>query len=94
MVITEGFTTDSIGKQFRVKVLASNIEGSTYSDIATIVLGDKPSAPENPVRKLTSSTSSLTVEYDELAVSSLNGLAVQSYSLEIDWDLSGNFYEI
>jgi len=42
----------SIGKEFRAKVLTYNIEGSTYSDIASITLADVPSAPSNVVRKV------------------------------------------
>ena len=72
------------------------MEGETYSDTATIVLADVPSAPMQPVRKVqsASSSTSLAVEFDELDAGSTNGLVVLSYSLEIDFDLSGNFIPI
>lgn len=34
------------------------------------------------------------VEFDDLPSESLNGLSVLSYSLEIDYDLSGNFIPV
>ena len=58
-----------------------------------MILADIADAPTNPVRKVQSlsSTTSLAVEFDELAPVQLNGLPVLSYSLEIDYDLTGDF---
>lgn len=53
LVITSPFTDSStIGQEFRVKVLCYNIEGETFSDTASIILGDVPTAPADPVRKI------------------------------------------
>jgi hypothetical protein len=92
-VITSAFDSSSIGKTFKVKVLCYNVEGETYSDTASILLADMPLAPENGVRKVQSlsSTTKLAVEFDSLPNESLNGATILSYSLEIDYDLSGNF---
>lgn len=67
------------------------MEGETYSDVASITLADKPPAPTELVQKIqeSSSTTSLAVSFAALPDS--NGLPVLSYSLEIDYDLSGNF---
>ena len=46
------FDESDLGKQFRIKIAAFNIEGSTFSDIATITLGDIPSAPLTAIRKI------------------------------------------
>ena len=56
----------SVGKLFRVKVLAYNVESETFSDTASLTLGDVPSAPLNKVRKVQvlSTTSSLAMEFD------------------------------
>jgi len=74
-------------------VRASNREGSTDSDVATITLADLPEAPATVVRKVQelSSTSSLALEFDALPSESMNGLPVLSYSIEIDSKLDGNF---
>jgi hypothetical protein len=52
LTITQGFVEESIGKSFRIKVVAFNREGQTDSDIADIVLGDRPLAPINEPRKV------------------------------------------
>ena len=92
--ITSPFSDQSsVGLEFRIKVNCYNVEGSTYSDTASIILAEIADAPTNPVRKVQSlsSTTSLAVEFDELAPEQLNGLPVLSYSLEIDYDLTGDF---
>lgn len=67
------------------------MESETFSDTASLTLGDVPSAPQNKVRKVQSlsTTNSLAMEFDEIMET--NGLPILSYSLEIDYDLSGNF---
>lgn len=45
LVITETFSEASIGLTFRVKVLSYNAEGETFSETASIILGDVPLAP-------------------------------------------------
>ena len=59
----------SIGLEFRIKVNSYNVEGDTDSDTASIILADTAEAPTNPVKKIQSlsSTTSLAVEFDELA---------------------------
>lgn len=52
MTITRGFTSDSIGQEFKVKVISFNDESQTDSDIANIVLADRPLPPQNGVRKV------------------------------------------
>jgi hypothetical protein len=60
------------------------VEGETYSDVATIVLGDVPSAPTTLVEKVQekSTPTSLFVSFAE--VTETNGLPILTYSLEID----------
>lgn len=94
LVITSPFTVASIGLSYRVKIVSFNVDGQTDSAVATIVLGDVPSAPTTLVQKVigTSSYSQrLVVSYAALHASSENGLPVLSYSLEIDNNLSGSF---
>jgi hypothetical protein len=57
------------------------------------VLADVPTAPVTLIRKVQelSTTTSLAVEFDALPAVSFNGLTPLSYSLEIDFDLSGNY---
>jgi hypothetical protein len=64
--ITSPFDTSSVGKTFRVKIACFNVEGFTFSDIASITLADAPSQPPTPVRKIQSlsTASSLAVEFD------------------------------
>lgn len=66
LVITSAFDATSVGKLFRVKVLSYNVEGETYSDTASITLGDVPNAPLTAVRKVQalSTTSKLAMEFD------------------------------
>jgi hypothetical protein len=52
MTITRGFTSSSIGSEFQVKVVSFNDESQTDSDVANIVLADRPLAPQNGVRKV------------------------------------------
>jgi hypothetical protein len=53
LTITSPFTDPSaVGLTFRIKVLCYNIEGSTFSDIASIILADVPTAPQNLPRKI------------------------------------------
>jgi len=65
-VITSVFDATSVGKEYRVKVTALNIEGETDSDIANIILGERPSAPLTMVAKdqAQSSSSTLHIVYD------------------------------
>lgn len=53
LVITTPFESpDALGLEFRIKTLAYNVEGETYSDIASIVLADVPSAPLTLIEKV------------------------------------------
>ena len=73
---------------------AFNVDGQTDSAFANIVLGDFPSAPTTSVYQVSNvwtSLSKLVVGFDELPQASTNGLPILSYSLEIDYDLSGDF---
>jgi hypothetical protein len=72
--------------------LVYNVESETYSDTASIVLGDVPETPSTQVRKVLSTTSSLKVEFDEITEN--NGLPILSYSLEIDYTLNGDFVSL
>lgn len=94
LVITSTFDSASVGRLFRVKVLSYNVEGETFSDTASITLGDVPDAPLTTVRKVQelSSTNSIAIEFDQIIET--NGLPILSYSLEIDYDLSGNFVAV
>jgi hypothetical protein len=51
-MITSAFDSTSVGKLFRVKVLSFNVEGETYSDTASITIGDVPDVPLTEVRKV------------------------------------------
>lgn len=68
LTITRGFDSTSIGREFQVKVVAFNDEQQTDSDIANIILGDRPLVPENEVRKvqLSSTTTALAIEFDAI----------------------------
>lgn len=77
--------------EYRVKILAYNVEGETYSDIASIIVADVPSQPQDQIRKVSATQTTISVEFDGLTSEKPNGLVVLSYSLEIDYDLSGDF---
>lgn len=73
--------------QIYIKALNNNGNGGTDSEIASIVLGDVPSAPPTPPEKISeeSSASVLAIGYPSISTSLNNGLAILSYSLEIDY---------
>jgi hypothetical protein len=85
----------SIGESFRVKIVSYNVDGETESAVVTIVLGDVPDAPATVVEKVTSpnnlSSNKLSVQFAALPSAGNNGLPILSYSLEIDYNLSGSF---
>lgn len=94
-MISSPFTLASIGESFRVKIVSYNVDGETESAVGTIVLGDVPDAPLTVVEKITTASSQssnkLSVQFAALPSSSNNGLPILSYSLEIDYNLSGSF---
>jgi hypothetical protein len=96
--ISSPFTIASIGDTFRVKFVSYNLDGETESAVANIVLGDIPDAPTTIVEKVTDlnsiSSNKLTVKFAALPGASNNGLTILSYSLEIDYNLSGTFYAL
>lgn len=95
LVISSPFTLASIGESFRVKIVSYNVDGDTESAVGTIVLGDVPDAPATVVEKVTSpnnlSSNKLSVQFAALPSAGNNGLPILSYSLEIDYNLSGSF---
>lgn len=94
LLITSPFSAGNLeGRDFRIYVTAFNNDGSTNSEIATIRLGDVPLAPTSKPVKLQamSSTSSIAVQIAELPQADHEGLAVDSYCLEIDSNLDGVF---
>lgn len=95
LVISSPFTLASIGESFRVKIVSYNVDGETESAVGTIVLGDVPDAPTTVVEKITTgssqSSNKLSVQFAALPSSGNNGLPILSYSLEIDYNLSGSF---
>jgi hypothetical protein len=95
LVISSPFTLASIGESFRVKIVSYNLDGETESAVGTIVLGDVPDAPLTVVEKITTASSQssnkLSVQFAALPSSGNNGLPILSYSLEIDYNLSGSF---
>jgi hypothetical protein len=95
LVISSPFTLASIGQSFRVKIVSYNVDGETESAVGTIVLGDVPDAPTTVVEKVTTpnnhSSNKLTVQFAALPSAGNNGLPILSYSLEIDYNLSGSF---
>lgn len=52
LTIESGFDSGSVGAHFNIKVKTYTEEGTTDSDIATITLGDVPTAPQSAVRKV------------------------------------------
>ena len=70
------------------------MDGQKDSAYANIILGDVPSAPTTSVYQVNNawtSLSKLVVGFDQLPAESSNGLTILSYSLEIDYNLSGDF---
>ena len=86
LLITSPFTAAVAGTDYRIYVKAFNADGSLISEVATVTLGDVPSAPSSTPAKSQSqsSTTSLHVEFDELTVEETRGLTILSYCLEID----------
>lgn len=93
LTITSPFSAGDVGTSYRIYVETFNINSSTASQIATIILGDVPLTPQNAPTKdqAGSLTSQLLVKIDELATEEMQGLPIESYCLEIDRELTENF---
>jgi len=93
MTITT-FDAEDTGQGFVIYLVAYTEAGdSIESEHATITLGDVPDKPSNAPYKdsAASSGSRLLIRYDALAESANGGLALESYSLEIDDGVGGEF---